>query len=67
MAFLNKGLEIVVRDERPKAAEIIEAVNDDTVSNAIDVTGPDALRAPTPAAWSGASSTTAGWSTSSST
>ncbi len=31
MAFLNKGLEIVVRDERPAAAEIAEAVNDDTV------------------------------------
>ena len=33
MAFLNKGLEIVVRDERPKAAEIAEAVDDDTVAN----------------------------------
>ena len=33
MAFLNKGLEIVVRDERPAADEIAEAVEDDTVDN----------------------------------
>ncbi len=39
MAFLNKGLEIVVRDERPKAAEIAEAVQDDTVANEVDATG----------------------------
>ena len=31
-AFLNKGLEIVVRDERPAAAEVLEAVQDDTVA-----------------------------------
>ncbi len=31
MAFLNKGLEIVVRDERPAAAQIADAVNDETV------------------------------------
>ena len=43
MAFLNKGLEIVVRDERPKAAEIIEAVNDDTVASEIEGSGPGAL------------------------
>lgn len=43
MAFLNKGLEIVVRDERPKAAEIVEAVHDDTISNEIDSAGSDAL------------------------
>jgi DNA gyrase subunit B len=43
MAFLNKGLEIVVRDERPKAAEIIEAVTDDTVASEIEGTGPGAL------------------------
>src|SRR4051795_4376289 len=36
MAFLNKGLEIVVCDERPKAADIVEAVQDDTVSNEVD-------------------------------
>ncbi|MDX6326353.1 MAG: gyrase subunit, partial [Nocardioidaceae bacterium] len=33
MAFLNKGLEIVVRDERSQAAEIAEAVLDATVEN----------------------------------
>ncbi len=43
MAFLNKGLEIVVRDERPKAAEIVEAVQDETISNEIDATGADAV------------------------
>jgi DNA gyrase subunit B len=31
MAFLNKGLEIVVRDERPQADEIAEAVEDGTL------------------------------------
>ena len=36
MAFLNKGLEIVVRDERTRAEEIAEAVADDTVSNEYD-------------------------------
>ncbi|WP_243640415.1 DNA topoisomerase (ATP-hydrolyzing) subunit B [Nocardioides jejuensis] len=36
MAFLNKGLRIVLRDERPEAAEIADAVEDDTISNDID-------------------------------
>ena len=37
MAFLNKGLEIVVRDERPeRAAGIAEAVADDTIPAAVD-------------------------------
>ncbi|MBF4163951.1 DNA topoisomerase (ATP-hydrolyzing) subunit B [Nocardioides acrostichi] len=36
MAFLNKGLEIVVRDERAGAEEVAEAVEDDTVSNDVD-------------------------------
>ena len=31
MAFLNKGLEIIVRDERAQAEEIAEAVADETV------------------------------------
>ncbi len=44
MAFLNKGLEIVVRDERPKALEIAEAVTDDTVSDEDVSAGHDALR-----------------------
>src|SRR4029077_6907613 len=35
-AFLNKGLEIVVRDERPVAVEVLEAVKDDTVSAEVD-------------------------------
>src|SRR4029453_8404163 len=39
-AFLNKGLEIVVRDEREHAAEIADAVQDDTVPN--DGDAPDA-------------------------
>src|SRR4029079_14516137 len=44
MAFLNKGLEIVVRDERPAASSVVEAVNDDTVDNEVDNAGSDALR-----------------------
>ncbi|MGN6781579.1 MAG: DNA topoisomerase (ATP-hydrolyzing) subunit B [Marmoricola sp.] len=44
MAFLNKGLEIVVRDERPQADEIVEAVTDDTVAPGIDEAGPDAIQ-----------------------
>ncbi|WP_139979706.1 DNA topoisomerase (ATP-hydrolyzing) subunit B [Nocardioides litoris] len=32
-AFLNKGLEIVVRDERPQAEEIADAVTDPTSSD----------------------------------
>jgi DNA gyrase subunit B len=36
MAFLNKGLEIIVRDERPGAGEIADAVADATVSSAVD-------------------------------
>ncbi|HWJ83712.1 MAG TPA: DNA topoisomerase (ATP-hydrolyzing) subunit B [Nocardioides sp.] len=44
MAFLNKGLQIVVRDERPQADEIIEAVQDGTVPNAVDDSGHDAIR-----------------------
>jgi len=31
MAFLNKGLEIVVRDERPVAEEIVDLVEDDSI------------------------------------
>jgi DNA gyrase subunit B len=43
MAFLNKGLEIVVRDDRPAAKEVAEAVADDTVSNEIDQASTDAI------------------------
>ncbi len=44
MAFLNKGLEIVVRDERPASAELVDAVEDDTVDNSIDSAGHDAMK-----------------------
>src|SRR5689334_7155462 len=40
MAFLNKGLEICVRDQRTQAAEIAEAVQDATVEN--DAVSPEA-------------------------
>ncbi len=43
-AFLNKSLEIVIRDERPSAEELVEAVHDGTVDNEIDATGADAIR-----------------------
>lgn len=36
MAFLNKGLEIIVRDEREHAEDIADAVSDDTVSEVVD-------------------------------
>ncbi len=36
MAFLNKGLEIVVRDERASAMEIADAIDDDTVSDEVE-------------------------------
>ena len=42
-AFLNKGLEIVVRDERPDAAGLAEAVGDDTVADDVDG-GHDAIQ-----------------------
>jgi DNA gyrase subunit B len=32
MAFLNKGLRIVLRDERPEAESIVEAIEDDAVA-----------------------------------
>ncbi|HEU0128057.1 MAG TPA: ATP-binding protein, partial [Pseudonocardiaceae bacterium] len=44
MAFLNKGLEIIVRDERPeRAAGIADAVADSTIDEAVDG-GPDGIR-----------------------
>ncbi len=44
MAFLNRGLEIVVRDERPeRAAGVAEAVADPTIPAAVDG-GPDGIR-----------------------
>ncbi len=47
MAFLNKGLEIVVRDERPQVEEIAEAVEDVTVDEA-RTGAADAIRAVEP-------------------
>lgn len=43
-AFLNKGLEIVVRDERPAADEVLEAVQDETIADDVDQSGSDAIR-----------------------
>src|SRR4051812_48234772 len=43
-AFLNKGLEIVVCDERPQAESVMDAVEDDTVDNSVDDAGHDALK-----------------------
>ncbi len=43
-AFLNKGLEIVVRDERPIADDIVDAVQDVTVDDSVDQTGVDAIK-----------------------
>jgi DNA gyrase subunit B len=42
-AFLNKGLEIVVHDERPVAAEVLEAVRDETVPGQVDEAGADSI------------------------
>nr|WP_051549398.1 DNA topoisomerase (ATP-hydrolyzing) subunit B [Nocardioides sp. URHA0032] len=44
MAFLNKGLTIVVRDERPAASEIVDAVEDDTVAADVDSSRDDAIK-----------------------
>ncbi len=44
MAFLNKGLEIVVHDARPAAEELLEAVEDETIDNEVDQAGADAIR-----------------------
>jgi DNA gyrase subunit B len=43
-AFLNKGLEIVVRDERPAADEIVDAVEDDTVAGDVDSQAADSIK-----------------------
>ncbi|QZY29165.1 DNA topoisomerase (ATP-hydrolyzing) subunit B [Nocardioides coralli] len=43
-AFLNKGLEIVVRDERPSADQVAEAVEDETVADNVDQAGADAIK-----------------------
>jgi DNA gyrase subunit B len=43
MAFLNKGLEIVIRDERPAADEVVDAVEDTTIDASVDESGADAI------------------------
>src|SRR5688572_10955336 len=43
-AFLNKGLEIVVRDERPAADDLVDAVQDGTVDPEIDQDGADSIQ-----------------------
>jgi DNA gyrase subunit B len=44
MAFLNKGLEIVVRDEREHADDLAEAVGDGTIEPSVDQAGSDAIK-----------------------
>ncbi|GAB3015529.1 DNA gyrase subunit B [Nocardioides flavus (ex Wang et al. 2016)] len=44
MAFLNKGVEFVVRDERPEAESRVDAVQDDTIDNEVDNAGHDAIK-----------------------
>ncbi|MCW2833155.1 MAG: gyrase subunit [Nocardioides sp.] len=44
MAFLNKGLEIVIRDEREHADEVADAVEDGTVDPSIDQASSDAIK-----------------------
>ncbi|WP_122815919.1 DNA topoisomerase (ATP-hydrolyzing) subunit B [Nocardioides pantholopis] len=44
MAFLNKGLEIVVRDERPAAEEVIDAIEGDTVATPSEASVADGPR-----------------------
>jgi DNA gyrase subunit B len=41
MAFLNKGLRIVLRDERPESAEIVDAIEDETIANEVDAAHED--------------------------
>lgn len=44
MAFLNKGVEFVVRDERADAGARVDAVEDDTIDNEVDSAGHDAIK-----------------------
>jgi DNA gyrase subunit B len=44
MAFLNKGLEIVVRDERAHADDLADAVSDGTIEASVDQAGADAIK-----------------------
>ena len=44
MAFLNKGLEIVIRDERESADDLADAVEDGTIDASVDQATPDAIK-----------------------
>ncbi|WP_420819066.1 DNA topoisomerase (ATP-hydrolyzing) subunit B [Nocardioides oleivorans] len=44
MAFLNKGVEFVVRDERADAEARVDAIEDDTIDNEVDNAGHDAIK-----------------------
>src|SRR5215207_4191074 len=44
MAFLNKGVEFVVRDEREDADARVDAIQDDTVDHSVDTAGHDAIK-----------------------
>lgn len=44
MAFLNKGLEIVIRDERESADDLADAVEDGTIDASIDQATSDAIK-----------------------
>ena len=44
MAFLNKGVEFVVRDERAGAEARVDAVEDDTIDDDVDNAGHDAIK-----------------------
>ncbi|GAA1911882.1 DNA topoisomerase (ATP-hydrolyzing) subunit B [Nocardioides hwasunensis] len=44
MAFLNKGVEFVIRDERAEASSRVDAVEDDTIDNTVDNAGHDAIK-----------------------
>ena len=44
MAFLNKGLEIVIRDERESADELADAVEDGTIDASVDQATSDAIK-----------------------
>ena len=44
MAFLNKGLEIVIRDEREHADDIADAVEDGTIDASVDQATSDAIK-----------------------
>nr|WP_179619078.1 DNA topoisomerase (ATP-hydrolyzing) subunit B [Nocardioides cavernae] len=44
MAFLNKGVEFVVRDERADADAIVDAIEDDTVAAEVDTASHDAIK-----------------------